>query len=49
MRIRSLLAAYLLRRDGLLASLAKLFNGLGVVAQILFAADKDDGKALAEM
>lgn len=40
---------YLLRRDGLLTSLAKLLNGLRVITQILFAANKNDGKALAEM
>lgn len=40
---------YLLRRDGLLASLAELLNRLGVVAQILFASNKNNGKALAEM
>lgn len=40
---------YLLGRDGLLASLAKLFDRLGVVTQILFATNQDDGKTLAEM
>lgn len=40
---------YLLRRDGFLTSLAKLLNGLWVISQILFAADKNDGKTLAEM
>lgn len=40
---------YLLRGDRLLASLAKLFNGLGVIAQILFAANKNDRETLAEM
>jgi hypothetical protein len=39
----------LLRRDGLLAGLAELFNGLGVVSQILLAANQDDGKTLAEV
>jgi hypothetical protein len=41
--------AYLFGRDGLLARLPKLLNRLGVVSQILLAADKDDGQALAEM
>lgn len=40
---------YLLRRDGLLTGLAKLLNGLRIISQILFAADKNDGKTLAEM
>ena len=40
---------YLLGGDGLLARLAKLLDGLSVVAQILLAADQDDGQALAEM
>lgn len=40
---------YLLRGDGLLAGLAKLLNGLGIVAQILFAANEDDRQALAEV
>ncbi len=41
--------AYLLGRDGLLARLGKLLNGLLVVAQVLFAADEKDGEALAEV
>ena len=41
--------AYLFRGDGLLARLAKLLNGLVVVAQILLATDEDDGKTLAEV
>lgn len=40
---------YLLRRDGLLASLSELLDGLLIVSQILLAADKDDRKTLAEM
>lgn len=40
---------YLLRGDGLLRGLGELLDGLGVVAQILLAANKDDGKALAEV
>jgi hypothetical protein len=40
---------YLFRRDGLLAGFAELLNGLGVVAQILFAADQDDRETLAEV
>jgi hypothetical protein len=40
---------YLLGRDGLLASLAQLLDGLLVVAEILLAADKDDRQALAEV
>lgn len=40
---------YLLRGDGLLAGLTQLLNGLGIVAQILFAANEDDGQALAEV
>lgn len=39
----------LLRRDGLLARLAQLLDGLGVVAEILLAANQDDGQTLAEM
>lgn len=41
--------AYLLGCDGFLRRLGQFFNGLGVVSQIALAADKDDGKALAEM
>jgi hypothetical protein len=40
---------YLLRGDRLLRGLGKLLDGLGVVAQILLAANKDDGKTLAEV
>lgn len=40
---------YLFRADGLLAGLAKLLGGLGVVSQILLASNKDDGQALAEV
>lgn len=40
---------YLLGRDGLLARLAKLLDGLTVVTEILLAADEDDGQALAEV
>ena len=39
----------LLRRDGLLGGLGEFFNGLGVVTKIHLAANKDDGKALAEV
>jgi hypothetical protein len=34
---------------GLLGSLVELLNGLLVEAQILLAADEDDGQTLAEM
>lgn len=40
---------YLLRGDGLLAGLAELLDGLGIVAQILLAANENDGQALAEV
>ena len=40
---------YLFRADGLLRSLVQLLVGLGVVTKIHLAADKDDGKTLAEM
>lgn len=40
---------YLLRGDGLLRGLGELFNSLGVVAQILLAANKDNGETLAEV
>lgn len=40
---------YLFGGDGLLGSLVQLFNGLGVVAEILLATDKDNGKTLAEV
>lgn len=43
------LITYLLRRDGLLASLPQLLNGLLVETQILLATNEDDGKALAEV
>ncbi len=46
---KKLVITYLLRGNGLLACLAKLLNGLGVVAEILFAANEDDRKALAEV
>jgi hypothetical protein len=39
----------LLGRDGLLARLAQLLDGLGVVAEILLAANQNDGQALAEV
>ena len=42
-------ATYLLRSDGLLGRLVQLLNGLLVEAQILLAANKDDGQALAEV
>lgn len=41
--------AYLLRSDRLLRGLVQLLDGLLVVAQILLAADEDNGEALAEM
>jgi hypothetical protein len=40
---------YLLRGDRLLRGLGELLDSLGVVTQILLAADEDDGKALAEV
>lgn len=40
---------YLLRGDGLLRGLGELFNSLGVVAQILLAANKDNGETLTEV
>lgn len=40
---------YLFGADGLLAGLAKLLGGLGVVSQILLASNKDDGQALAKV
>ena len=43
------LGAYLFRRDGLLAGLAKLLDRLLVIAQILLAADQNDGETLAEV
>jgi hypothetical protein len=39
----------LLRRDGLLASLPQLLDGLLVVSEILLASDEDDRQALAEV
>lgn len=42
-------STYLLGRDGLLAGLAKLLDGLLVVTEILLAADEDDGQTLAEV
>lgn len=42
-------STYLFGRDRLLGGLGELFNGLGVVTKIHFAANKDDGKALAEV
>lgn len=39
----------LLRQNRLLAGLAKLLDDLGFVAQILLAADENDGKTLAEV
>lgn len=39
----------LFRRDRLLARLTQLFNCLRVVAQILLAANQDDGQALAKV
>lgn len=42
-------STYLFGRDGLLGGLGEFFNGLGVVTKIHFAANKDDGKALAEV
>jgi len=44
-----LVMTYLFRRDRLLASFTELLNSLGVVAQILFAADQNDRETLAEM
>ena len=40
---------YLLSGDRLLACLVQLFLGLGVVSEILLAANQDDGQALAEV
>lgn len=42
-------STYLLGRDGLLAGLAKLLDGLLVVTEILLAADEDDWQTLAEV
>ena len=49
MMVGSTAETYLFRGNGLLAGLAKLFDSLGVIAQILLASDEDDGKALAEV
>lgn len=43
------LETYLLGRDGLLARLPELLDRLRIVSQILLAANKDDGKTLAEV
>ena len=40
---------YLFRSHGLLRGLVELLDGLGVVAEILLAADEDDGQAGAEV
>ena len=40
---------YLLRSHRLLGSLVQFLDGLLVVAQILLAADQDDGEAVAEV
>lgn len=40
---------YLLGRNGLLAGLAKLLNGLVVVSKILLATNQDDRETLAEV
>lgn len=40
---------YLFGGNGLLAGLAELLNGLGVVAQILLAANEDDWDVTAEV
>lgn len=42
-------STYLFGRDGLLGGLGEFFNGLGVMTKIHLAANKDDGKALAEV
>lgn len=42
-------STHLLRGDRLLAGLAELLDGLVVVAQILLAADEDDGETLAKV
>lgn len=41
--------SYLFRADGPLGGLVQLLDCLGVVAKILFASNKDDGKTLAEV
>ena len=41
--------SYLLRGNGLLASLSELLDDLLVVSQILLAANKDDRETLAEV
>lgn len=48
-RTREREQTHLFGGDGLLRGLRQLFNGLGVVSQIAFASDEDDGKPLAEM
>lgn len=40
---------YLFGSDRALGGLVQLLNGLGVMAQILLAANEDDGETLAEM
>lgn len=47
--VRASRRTYLLRGDRLLRGLGELLNSLGVVAQILLAANKDNGKTLAEV
>lgn len=42
-------ATHLFRGDGLLAGLAQLLDCLVVVAQILLAANENDGKTLAKV
>lgn len=46
---KRLAMTYLLLSNGGLRGLVQLLDGLGVVSQILLAANKDDGKTLAEM
>lgn len=41
--------SYLLRSNGLLAGLVKLFDSLLIIAKIFLATDKNNGKSLAEM
>jgi len=41
--------SYLLRRNGLLASLVELFNGLLVITQILLTTNENDRETTAEM
>ena len=47
--LSSITVTYLLGGDGLLARLAELLNRLGIITEILLAADKDDGNIFAEM